>query len=113
MEEVKPSVPQWITNISALARPVGIILMFLLITIFPLVFAIIEIMFSGTGNRIAATIAGFFQAIPEIFYETLQIMFIAYVAGKSAERVANNIGNRRGAPVVQADEATVDVDVSR
>lgn len=111
MDEVANSkIPQWITNLASMVRPGGVALMFLIITIFPIMFALVEIAFHGTGIRIAMTISGYFQAVPEIFYTTLQVMFIAYVAGKSAERVAENVGKRGPSTTnVQVEKADVSV----
>lgn len=106
-------IPQWISNLAAMVRPGGVALMFLLITLFPIMFAFIEIAFKNTGVRIAATIAGYFQAIPEIFYTTLQVMFAVYVAGKSSEIVSGNIGRRQPSPVAQTESGDIDVNVTQ
>ena len=102
--EPSVNIPQWIINLTALVRPGGVALMFLLITVFPIIFALFEIGIEGVGNRMAGTIAGYFQAIPEIFYDTLQIMFMAYVLGKSGEKIAEQVVKKKTTPKKTTEE---------
>lgn len=74
-----------------MVRPGGVALMFLVITILPLIFALIELGLDGVGSKLAGVLAAYFKAVPDIYYNTLQVMFLAYVAGKSGEKIATSI----------------------
>lgn len=92
--------PKWMQGFIDMVRPSGVALMFLVITILPLIFALVEIGIEGVGVRMANVLASYFRAVPNVFYDTLQIMFIAYVAGKSGEKITDKImSNRTGGSV--------------
>jgi hypothetical protein len=83
--------PKWINMFSDLVRPVGVSLMFFFITILPLICALLELGIRGTGSVLAGVLAGYFKAIPDVFYTTIQVLFLGFVAGKSAEAVTGKI----------------------
>lgn len=83
--------PRWMCIFNDLVRPGGVALMFFFITILPLIFALLELGIKGLGTTLAGVLSGYFKAIPDIFYTTLQVMFVGFIAGKSAETVTNKI----------------------
>jgi len=91
--------PQWLKVLTEIVRPGGVALMFLVITILPLLFAILEVGIEGVGIRMATVLASYFKAVPDIYYNTLQIMFSVYVAGKSSEKISENIAKRKDVTV--------------
>lgn len=100
--------PRWASLFTDIVRPSGIALMFAVITILPLLFAILELGINGVGIRLATVMASYFTAIPEIFYTTLQVMFVGYIAGKSSEVVAGKLAARKPS-TVSAEQADVTI----
>jgi hypothetical protein len=93
--------PKWLSTFTDAVRPGGVALMFLFITVLPLLFAIIELGIEGAGVKLAGVLASYFKAVPDIYYNTLQIMFTVYVAGKSSEAIANKVTNNNHQKVVE------------
>jgi hypothetical protein len=91
--------PKWLSVLTDMVRPGGVALMFLFITILPLLFAIIELGIEGAGTKLAGVLAAYFKAVPDIYYNTLQIMFGVYVAGKSGEVIAGKVSDSKKATV--------------
>ena len=83
--------PKWMCIFTDLVRPGGVALMFCFITILPLIFAMLELGFHDTGTRLAGVLAGYFKAIPDVYYTTIQVLFLGFVAGKSAEAVTTKL----------------------
>jgi hypothetical protein len=87
--------PRWIQIMTDVVRPGGVLMMFFIISVLPLIFSILEIGIKGVGTQLAGVMAGYYDAIPDIFYTTLQVMFVGYVAGKSTEVVSSNLSKKR------------------
>lgn len=91
--------PKWLHTLTDMVRPGGVALMFLVITILPILFAMLEIGLDGIGVKMASVLASYFKAVPDIYYTTLQVMFSVYVAGKSTEIVSSNLSKKRDVKV--------------
>jgi hypothetical protein len=102
--------PRWLQVFSETVRPGGVALMFFFLTILPLIFAIIELGIEGAGTKLAGVLAAYFKAVPDVYYTTLQVLFVAYVAGKSGERVADSIAKGKSNSTDIANAKTVNVD---
>jgi hypothetical protein len=100
--------PRWLRIFADLVRPGGVTLMLLFLTIIPLIFAILELGIEGVGIRLAGVLAGYFKAIPDAFYTTLQVLFLGYVAGKSGEAISRNISNKQFFMVNKPEEENND-----
>ena len=85
--------PSWLNYFTALVRPGSLALMVLLLVFGGLGFATVEFFSPGSGERAAKTFVGFFAAIDSNYYATIQIMFTAYVFGRSGEAVAKEFAN--------------------
>lgn len=81
--------PPWQAAIIRLVRPVGVALMFLMLTLAGLLFAIVEGVAPGAGVRMAAAMAGYFGAIPTEFYVTLGVMYGAYTFARTVQAVGS------------------------
>lgn len=101
--------PRWLNILTDMVRPGGVALMFLVITILPLIFAFVEIGLEGIGFKMAGVLTAYFKAVPDIYYNTLQVMFLAYVAGKSGEKIAGSFANKKDV-TVNTGSADVAVD---
>jgi hypothetical protein len=87
--------PKWLSVLTDMVRPGGVALMFLFLTVLPLIFSILELGFEGTGTKLAGVLAAYFKAVPDIYYTTLQVMFVGYVAGKSGEVIASQMSDKK------------------
>lgn len=96
--------PKWLYTFTDFVRPGGIALMFFFITILPLIFAFAELGVKGVGTKLAGVLAGYFQAIPDIYYTTIQVLFVGYAAAKSGEVISGNIANKKPAVIDNAKE---------
>jgi hypothetical protein len=101
--------PRWLSVFTDIVRPGGIALMFCFITVLPLVFAIIELGVKGAGARLAGVLAGYFQAVPDTYYSTIQVLFVAFVAGKSGEAIATSIKGAAPPVNIPSDTTTVNI----
>lgn len=101
--------PNWLCLFNDLVRPGGVALMFFFITILPLIFALLELGIQGTGARLAGVLAGYFKAIPDTYYTTIQVLFGVFVAGKSGEIITNNLAAKKQAEAtISSNEAAHD-----
>ena len=89
--------PKWLSVLTDMVRPGGVALMFLFLTVLPLILSVLELGIDGTGAKIAGVLAAYFKAVPDIYYTTLQVMFVGYVAGKSGEVIATKISQGKTA----------------
>lgn len=101
--------PRWLNILTEMVRPGGVALMFLVITTLPLIFAIIELGLDGVGFKMAGVLTAYFKAVPDVYYNTLQVMFLAYVAGKSGEKIAGSLANKKEV-TVNTGQAEVNTD---
>ena len=83
--------PRWVDLFIKLVRPGALALMVGLLVFGGLLFAAIELFLPNEGTRAAAVFVGFFKAMDPDYYTTVQVMFTAYVFGKSGEAVATSV----------------------
>lgn len=87
--------PRWVDRLNKTVRPMSLALMISLLVFGGLVFATVEFIFPGRGAAAADVFVGFFRAMDENYYTTIQVMFTAYVFGKSGEAVATKVSEAR------------------
>ena len=100
--------PKWLSILTDLVRPGGIALMFMFITILPLIFALLELGIKGSGIVLASVLSEYFKAVPDVYYTTIQVMFVGYVAGKSGEIIATKVSDGKKAAAGIVDDTVLE-----
>lgn len=83
--------PTWIDKFIKLARPGVLVGMFSVLFVGGFIFASIEFIFPMEGARAAEVFTSTLRSFPDSYYDTLQWMFAAYVGGRSAQAIAENL----------------------
>lgn len=87
--------PAWIEKLSALVRPGSLAAMVGLLVLGGFLFAAIELFLDGAGARAADVFVGFFRAMDDNYYTTIQVMFTSYVVGRSGQAIARDYANAK------------------
>lgn len=80
--------PAWLEKFAAVVRPGSLALMVLLLVFGGFGFAITEFFSPGSGERAMKVFVGFFAAMDDNYYNTIQVMFTTYVIGRSGQAIA-------------------------
>jgi C4-dicarboxylate transporter len=80
--------PRWLETFIALVRPGTLLAMVALLVMGGFVFAIVEFFSPGSGDRAMRVFVGFFGAMDDNYYNTIQVMFTTYVIARSGQAVA-------------------------
>lgn len=96
--------PRWLDIFIRLARPGSLVAMIALLILGGFIFATIELFFPTAGERAANVFVGFFRAMDDNYYTTIQVMFTTYVLGRSGQAIAKDWA---GAKIVEAKEQNV------
>ena len=87
--------PWWVDRLNKTVRPMSLALMVSLLVFGGLGFATVEFLFPGRGAQAAAVFVGFFKAMDDSYYTTIQVMFTAFVFAKTGEEVAKKVSDAR------------------
>ena len=82
--------PKWLERFTALVRPGSLALMVMLLVFGGIGFATVEFFSEGSGERAMKTFVGFFAAMDDNYYSTIQVMFTTYVLGRSGQAIAKD-----------------------
>ncbi len=99
--------PPWLDKFIKLVRPGSLAAMVGLLVFGGLAFAALEFAFPTRGEQAATVFISFFRAMDDNYYTTLQVMFTAYVFGKSGEAVATSVGKAKVA-TAQAENSSAE-----
>jgi len=102
--------PPWLDKFAAMVRPGALASMVGLLVMGGLLFALIELILPGQGEKAAEVFVSFFRAMDDDYYTTIQVMFTAYVFGRSGEKVATSISEARVAKAEVEAEAEAEKD---
>lgn len=83
--------PKSIRYFVKLARPGSMVAMFSLLVLGGLIFSVVEFFSPGSGSRASKVFTETLSSFPDIYYTTLQVMFTAYVVGRSGQGIATTI----------------------
>lgn len=100
--------PRWVDLFIKLVRPGALGAMVALLVLGGLAFAAVEFFFPGRGAQAAEVFVGFFRAMDQDYYTTLQVMFTAYVFGKSGEAVATKVSEAKVATAEAQAQSNAD-----
>lgn len=85
--------PPWLDKFVKLVRPGALALMVGLLVFGGFIFALVEFLFPSAGERAMITFVGFFRAMDDNYYATIQIMFTTYVLGRSGQAIAKDFAD--------------------
>jgi len=85
--------PPWLNKFIALVRPGSLAVMVGLLVFGGFIFALIELFAPTAGDRAMRVFVGFFAAMDDNYYTTIQIMFTAYVFGRSGQAIAKDFAD--------------------
>lgn len=92
--------PRWVDLFIKLVRPGALGAMVGLLVFGGLAFAAVEFFFPLRGEQAAEVFVGFFRAMDDNYYTTVQVMFTAYVFGRSGQAIAEKVSDAK----VKAEE---------
>lgn len=87
--------PRWVDLFIKLVRPGALFAMVALLVLGGFLFAIVEFIFPTQGARAADVFVGFFRAMDDNYYTTVQVMFTAYVFGRSGQAIAEKVSDAK------------------
>ena len=96
--------PRWLDILIKFVRPGTLLAMVGLIIFGGFIFAMVEFFFPSAGERAMNTFVGFFAAMDDNYYATIQVMFTTYVLGRSGQAIAKDWAD---AKVQEAKEKNV------
>ena len=82
--------PKWLETFTALVRPGSLLAMVAMLVLGGFLFSTVEFFSPGSGARAMAVFVGYFEAMSEDFYDTIQVMFTTYVLGRSGQAIAKD-----------------------
>ena len=82
--------PRWLDTFIKLARPGSLVAMVGLLILGGFIFASVELFVPEAGARAADVFVGFFRAMDDNYYATLQVFFTTYVLGRSGQAIAKD-----------------------
>lgn len=85
--------PKWLETFTALVRPGSLLAMVGLLVLGGFFFALIEFFSPGSGDRAMRVFVGFFGAMDDNYYDTVQVMFTTYVLARSGQAVADSFAS--------------------
>ena len=86
--------PRWLDIFIALVRPGSLAAMMVVLLLGGFIFAAVELFSPGAGARASAVFVGFFEAMDDNYYDTIQVMFTTYVIGRSGQAIAKDFATR-------------------
>lgn len=89
--------PRWLDIFIKLVRPGSLAAMVGLLVFGGLIFAMVEFFFPTAGARAADVFVNFFRAMDDNYYTTIQVMFTAYVVGRSSQAIAESVSKAKKA----------------
>lgn len=87
--------PRWVDRLNKTVRPMSLALMVSLLVFGGIGFATVEFLFPGRGAAAADVFVGFFRAMDDNYYTTVQVLFTAFVFAKSGEAVATAVSDAK------------------
>lgn len=96
--------PRWLDVLVTIVRPGSLLAMVGLLVLGGFVFAAIEFFSPDSGVRAMKVFVGFFAAMDDNYYSTIQVMFTTYVLGRSGQAIAKDWAD---AKIVQAKEKNI------
>ena len=82
--------PKWLERFTALVRPGSLFALVALLVLGGFIFAAVEFFSPGSGERAMKVFVGFFGAMSDDYYDTVQVMFTTYVIGRSGQAIAKD-----------------------